>query len=214
MGTLLAPERVSAPILSNFDYVRNNIRSYSRGIFNIPHLRSSVPIETSLALPEVPLRVDYAHLSQSYHDSIHGWYPAIHWPTFQHEVDELYIARSFQNMSREWIGLFFAVLACGTLLPASGPSGAATARGKTFFDMAIQTMTPIPEDLRFTHAQLALLLSIFATESNMRSAGSMWLAFAVRIAQELSLNSENGSWPIFEAEMRRRLWWAIYVRDR
>ncbi|KAF2124646.1 hypothetical protein P153DRAFT_390119 [Dothidotthia symphoricarpi CBS 119687] len=214
IGTSLVTERASAPVLSNFSYVRENIRSHSQGIFDTPHPKSSLPIDRSSGLPEVPLRVDYAHLSRSYHDSIHEWYPAIHWPTFQREVDEVYAARSFQGMSREWVGLFFAVLACGSLLPASGPSGPVVARGKAFFDIAIQTMTPMPENFVYTHAQLALLLSIFATESNMKSTGSIWLASAVRIAQELSLNSEHESWPAVEAELRRRLWWAIYVRDR
>jgi hypothetical protein len=128
---------------------------------------------------------------------------------FQHEVDEVYTSRSFHGASREWIGLFFAVLACGSLSDTSGSD-----KGMAFFDIATSALTPWTHDLTTTHAQAALLLSIFAAESNMRSAGSVWLASAVRIAQELCVNTEADVWPVVESEMRRRLWWSIYVRDR
>jgi hypothetical protein len=84
----------------------------------------------------------------------------------------------------------------------------------TFFDIATQALTPWPQDFTITHAQVALLLSIFAAENNMRTVGSMWLSNAVRVAQELCINTEIDSWPVVEGEIRRRLWWAIYSRDR
>lgn len=208
--------KVAAPVMRDFDRVRRNIQTYSQGVFDTPHTRASAPLEEGSGLPEVPPRADFAHLSRAYLDHIHGWYPALHWPTFQREVDEVYTARSFHGMPREWIGLFFAVLACGSLQTSATPGSPpiTSDKGMPFFDIATQALTPWPQAFTIVHAQVALLLSIFATESNMRPVGSMWLASAVRVAQELSINTEVDSWPVVDGEMRRRLWWAIYSRDR
>jgi hypothetical protein len=137
-----------------------------------------------------PLRSDFAHLSRSFLQAIHAWYPALHWPTFQHEVDEIYASRSFEGCSRGWIGLFFAVLACGTLQPATDHKS----RGQAFFEIATSYLQPWPQDLSVTHAQVALLLSIFA--------------------QELQICPEVDCWAPVESEVRRRIWWSLYVRDR
>jgi hypothetical protein len=215
-GTTPNRHKLPMPAMRDFDLVRRNIQMHSQGIFDTPHVRPSAPLEEGSSLPEVPPRADFAHLSRSYLTHVHEWYPALHWPTFQREVNEVYAARSFQGMPREWIGLFFAVLACGSLqkstIPGSSPS--ALDRGLSYFDIATQALTPWPQHFTTTHAQVALLLSIFAAESNMRSVGSMWLASAVRVAQELCINTENESWPAVEGEVRRRLWWAMYSRDR
>ncbi|XPS98758.1 hypothetical protein M3J09_007952 [Ascochyta lentis] len=208
--------RVAAPVMRDFDHVRRNIQTYSQDIFDTPHTRASAPLDEGSGLPEVPPRADFAHLSRSYLNHIHVWYPALHWPTFQREVDDIYTARSFHGMPREWVGLFFAVLACGSLQSSATPGSASVAsdRGMPFFEIATQALTPWPQDVTTTHAQVALLLSIFASESNMRQVGSIWLASAVRVAQELCINTELDSWPVVEGEMRRRLWWALYSRDR
>jgi hypothetical protein len=204
--------------MSNFDPVRKNIRVHSRGIFDLPsQLRwNNTPTPVASDFPEMPIRSDFAHLSRAYLDSIHESFPILHWPTFQHEVDQIYTARSFQGTSREWIGLFFAVLACGTLqTPTNSPGLLKGANnGTRYFEIATHALTPWPHELMTTHAKASLLLSIFATESNMKSAGSILLASAARIAQSLGLNSETESWPIDEGEMRRRLWWSIYAWDR
>jgi hypothetical protein len=36
----------------------------------------------------------------------------------------------------------------------------------------------------------------------------------VSIAQELGLNSDQGPHNSFDAEMRKRVWWAVYTWDR
>ena len=210
------PRRVSMPVLNSFDRVRSNIRKNSRGIFSTPHQVRSTPAKYALGTPEIPPRADFAQLSRYYLDTIHVWYPAIHWPKFQHEVDEVYTLRTFEGVSREWIALFFAVLACGTLRLAASSDGPLNAarKGQIFFEIASQGLTPWSQELTMTHAQAALLCSIFATESNDKSVGSMWLASAVRIAQELQISPEVDCWNVVDVEIRRRLWWAIYVRDR
>ncbi|KAH7390001.1 fungal-specific transcription factor domain-containing protein [Pyrenochaeta sp. MPI-SDFR-AT-0127] len=215
-GTVAVPHRVSVPVMNSFEHVRKNIREYSRGVFSTPHQYQSIPIEPVPGLPEVPLRADYAQLSRYYLDSVHAWYPVVHWPTFQHEVDEVYTSRSFEGASHEWIGLFFAVLACGSLqavnTPHSPPNTAP--KGQAFADIATQALTPWSHEFTIRHAQAAFLMSVFAAESNKRSLGSMWLASAARIAQELQISPEVDCWSAVDGEVRRRLWWAIYVRDR
>ena len=210
------PRRVSVPVLNSFDQVRSNIRKNSRGVFSTPHQTRSTCTLLASGAPEIPPRADFAQLSRCYLDAIHAWYPAIHWPTFQHEVDEVYTLRTFEGVSREWIALFFAVLACGTLQLAASSGNAleAARKGQSFFEIASQSLTPWSHELTITHAQAALLCSIFATESNKKSVGSMWLASAARIAQELQISPEIDCWTVVDGEVRRRLWWAIYVRDR
>ncbi|KAK7182501.1 transcription factor [Paraphaeosphaeria sporulosa] len=206
--------RAPAPAMENFEHVRNNIYVHSAGIFQPPrpHLRYK-PSESADALPSIPPRADFAHISRRYLDTIHDAYPVLHWPTFQREVDQVYTARSFNGISRDWIGMYFAVLACGCLnAEHDAPHGHNS--GMNFYDIATQMLSPWPQDGSMDQVRQLFLLGLFATESNMKSAGSMWLACATRVAQSISLSREDTAHSAFEVEMRRRLWWAIYVQDR
>ncbi|KAH7067022.1 fungal-specific transcription factor domain-containing protein [Paraphoma chrysanthemicola] len=215
-GAAPAPHKILAPVMDNFDRVRENIRTHSRGIFSIGHFHDAPPIRSSTTSPAIPPRPDFVRLSRSYLESIHEWYPIVHWPTFQSEVDELYMARTFDGVTRDWIGLFFAVLACGSLHFDGAPHdiGQPTLTGTACFEQSIHALTPWQHELSVVHVQAALLLSIYATESNWRTLGSMWLGFATRAAQELDLHCERESGSAVDTEIRRRLWWALYTRDR
>lgn len=212
-------QRVQLPILNNFDHVRRNIHIQSRDVFDVPpqYRPSVISAPSTFQLPEIPPRADFARYFRNYRDCLHELYPVIHWPTFQHDVDQLYTGRSFQGMSQGWIGLFFAVMACGTLQSAAIPLGTPKDQtdGDAYLQTCIRCLTPLPEELSISHAQAALLISIFATERNSKSVGSVWLASAVRIVQELGLNIEpRDQLPAIEGETRRRLWWSIYTWDR
>ena len=210
-------QHVPKPQLSNFEHVRRNVQAHAQGLFETPfQTRSHRTCHSFPGLPDVPSRADFAHLSRAYLDCIHEWYPIVHWPTFQREVDEIYKTRGFGCSSREWIGLFFAVLACGSLLPAEEASHSpnAVSRGPDYFESAMKMLTPWPEEIAIAHAQAALLISIYAMESNMKSLGSLWLASAVSVAQGLHMYVALGSGTHVENEVRRRLWWAIYTHDR
>jgi hypothetical protein len=215
-GIVLGPRQMTVPVLDNFDHVCNNIREHARNVFSTPHQNCSRAAEPTWPLPEVPPRAEYAYFSRNFLDTMHDWYPALHWPTFQRKADEVYATRSFEGCSREWIALFFAVLACGSLHPRPERNGPQSGllEGQAMFETAASALQPWPEDLTITHAQAALMLSIFATESNQRSLGSIWLASAVRVVQELQISPEMDCWSPFDGEIRRRLWWSIYVRDR
>ncbi|KAL5382337.1 hypothetical protein PMIN03_010793 [Paraphaeosphaeria minitans] len=206
--------RAPAPAIENFEHVRNNIYVHSAGIFQppTPHQRCE-PSDSADILPDIPPRADFAHISRRYLDAIHDAYPVLHWPTFQREVDQVYTARSFSGTSREWVGMYFAVLACGCLnAEHNAPHGHNS--GINFYDIATQMLNPWPQDETMNKVRHLFLLGLFATESNMKSAGSMWLACATRVAQTILLSREDTAQSAFEVEMRRRLWWAIYVQDR
>jgi hypothetical protein len=211
------PARVQTPVMKNFDSVRRNIETHSHGIFDIPtHQQTNKSVEdVPSSAPELPPRADFAHHSRSYLDSMHVLFPILHWPTFEHEVDQVYIARSFHGMSREWISLFFAVMACGALQTSQISTGSPEAhdRGRRYFAIAAEALSLPSQDISMTHTRVALLLSIFASESNMKSVGAIWLASAVRFAQLLRLQTDTEG-TIFEQEMRRRLWWSLYTWER
>ncbi|ORY13395.1 fungal-specific transcription factor domain-domain-containing protein [Clohesyomyces aquaticus] len=209
-------KRVRPPIVNNFDHVRRNVQIHSQGIFDLPLQQRpyNMPTTTGFSIPEMPSRAVFARLSRTYLDSIHELYPVVHWPTFQHEVDQAYTSRSFQGMLPDWIGLFFAVMACGTLQSAELASPRGDKDGVAYFETSTKCLPSSTQAVTTTQAQAAVLLSVFATENGMKSAGSIWLASAVRISQELGLNAETESLPVVEGEVRRRLWWSIYVWDR
>lgn len=215
-GTLPGPRQVSFSTLNNFEHVRSNIRTHSKGVFHTPHQTLSSAAVSNWCPSEIPARADFAYLARSYLETTHEWYPAVHWPTFQREVDEVYMSKTFEGCSREWVGLFFAVLACGSLQTGAEHMSSLTtaSKGQAMYETATTVLQPWPQESSVTFAQAALLLSIYATESNIRSVGSMWLASAARMAQDLEICPEVDCWPIVDGEIRRRLWWSIYVRDR
>jgi hypothetical protein len=209
--------RLPAPFINNFDHVRHNIRLHSRKIFDVPQAQTYPdPTNSPAHIPDIPKRSDFDGLAQSYFVTIHQLYPVIHWPTFEREVERVYTAKSFQGLPRDWLGLFFAILACGSL-QASVDSHLSLGRreaGIQFFETSARLLVSWDQNASETYVRATFLLSMFATEGNKKIAGSRWLASSIRTAQEIGLNHEPNHLIRFEREMRRRLWWALYIRDR
>ncbi|KAF2816529.1 uncharacterized protein BDZ99DRAFT_375900 [Mytilinidion resinicola] len=201
------------PVMNNFDYVRKNIRIYGRGLFKAPPPYRLGTLQPSMViLPSLPARDLTDRLTKRYFESIHRWYPVIHWPTFQLEIDRAYAPGSLQTIPEAWLGLFFAVLACSTLGLVGSPR--ADLEGMSYLEISAKAITPWTDDPTIDYARASLLISIFVTEMNMKSAGWVWLGGAVRIAQDIGLHSETGPWPVIEGEIRRRVWWSIYAWER
>ncbi|KAF2735617.1 hypothetical protein EJ04DRAFT_189384 [Polyplosphaeria fusca] len=217
-GPGLDIRKLPAPSLTNFDHVRRNIQVHSHNIFKTPATSTATSHSNvgALDLPDIPARADFAYLSQAYFESTHELYPVLHWPTFKREVDQVYTSRSFQGMSSDWIALFFTVLACGSLQASMVAPGSPKGpdAGIKYFETATRLLVSWIQDFSLNYARAAFILSVFAMEGNKKSAGSVWLATAIRAAQELGLNLDTDHHPRFESEMGRRLWWALYVRDR
>jgi hypothetical protein len=202
-------------VTQDLSHARSNLRNYSRGIFKPPppYRRVGVPPSFSPALPDLPPKEVADHLLKQYYSSIHTVIPILHWPTFRQEYEAVYNARSLQGVPPGWGSLLFSVLAVGVLYSVD-PSINRPNDGKKYIEIS-RTLTNLWDD-EFTidHARSSLLTSIFLTELNLKSAAWVWLGSSINISQDIGLHCETGPWPVVEGEMRRRVWWGIYVWDR
>ena len=160
------------------------------------------------SIPELPLRSLADRLLEDYRTSFQMSLPILDWPVFLQKYEDVYEQGTLRNTPRSWIAVLFAVLACGFLREN-------WAEGKRFVEMAKSAMVFLEnDDLTFDHARSAILISLFLTEANERSAGWIALGHAIRVAQEIGLHRETISGSPEEDEKRRRIWWSIYVSDR
>lgn len=209
--------RPGPPMMPNFDSVRQNIRNYSRGIFKPPppyRMTESSPLYKDPDTPLPPKHVADRLLSH-YKGSVHVYAPHLHWPTFVQEYEELYRAGTLEGKTSIWVAVFFAVLACGTLMDQP-PSGNSAAEGEAagFIRKTMSTIDFQCDNMTLDHVRVSMLLSIYHLEMNIRSTGWIWIAAAANIAQDIGLHNDRGPYPPFEAEMRKRVWWSVYNWDR
>lgn len=204
------------PPVDGFDDVRRNIRDYGRGIFKPPPpYRSAGPQPLyPHAHHKLPPKHVADRLLSHYHGSVHVYAPHLHWPTFIQDYENLYRAGTFQQSPHIWVAVFFAVLACGTLMDPQPTSSAREGEGAGYLDMCLQSVNTWSDELTMDYARTALLLSIYFMEVNLRSPGWVWLGAAVRVSQDIGLHTDRGPYPPVEAEMRRRVWWSVYNWDR
>lgn len=208
--------RPDPPTMEDFDSVRANVRNFGRGIFKPPppyRVRVQQPPYPHPTHGLPPKHVADRLLSH-YHGSVHVYSPHLHWPTFIQEYENLYRAGTFESCSHIWVAVFYAVLACGTLMDPQ-PSGAAQeADGAKYIHDCMRSINTWSDELTLDTARVGLLISIYLIEINLRSAGWMWLGSAVRAALDIGLHMDGGNYPPLEAEMRRRVWWCVYNWDR
>lgn len=210
------PERKQQPeITHDLSRVRANLRNFGRGIFKppAPYRQTESQGQYSAHKPELPPKHIADQLLYSYYASVHTTVPILHWPTFEQEYEDVYKAGSLENVPSVWSSLLFAVLGLG-LLYNSDPKLRRPEIGKDLLETSLACVSLWNDDFVIDHARSALLTSMFLMEMNNKSAAWTWLASSVRISQDIGLYSENGPWPTIEGEMRRRVWWAIYVWDR
>ena len=213
-----AKERLPPPpAMEGFDDVRKNIREYGRGIFKppAPYLmvgpQPNYPLSNTCAPPPQQLA---DRLISHYRSSVHVYAPLLHWPTFMQEYDNVYRTGSFHHSPHIWVSVFYGVLACGTLMDPQPNGSPQEGDGAQYLDNCIRNMNTWSDELSLDSVRSALLISIFFTETNLRSAGWMWLGAAVRAAQDIGLHTERGPYPVMEGEMRKRVWWSVYNWDR
>lgn len=195
--------------------IRSNLRMYGRGIFKPPAPYRQVGSQGHFnpERPPLPPRHVADHLLKSYYLSVHTIMPLLHWPTFQEEYEEAYRIGSLQRIPPVWSSVFFGVLAIGVVF-STEPVVQRPHKGKEYMDISRMLTDLWNDEFTIDHVRGALLTSIFLTEMNLKSAAWTWLGAAIRIAQDIGLHTETGPWPTIEGEMRRRVWWAIYVWDR
>lgn len=208
-------KRQRHPPLHDLSRVRTNLRNYGRGIFKPPAPYRQIGSQGHFSphRPELPQKHISDHLLHSYYASIHTVIPILHWPTFKQEYEDVYQAGSLQRVPPVWTSLLFAVLAVGVLF-STDPSIQRPHKGKEYIETSRLLIDLWNDEFVIDHARTAILTSIFLTEMNLKSAAWTWLASSVRISQDIGLHSETGPWHTIEGEMRRRVWWGIYVWDR
>ncbi|TGO45997.1 hypothetical protein BCON_0351g00050 [Botryotinia convoluta] len=208
-------KRPRAPLLHDLSKIQSCIGNYSHGIFKTPasYRQIGSPVNRTSSPPELPPKHLADHLLRAYYSSIHLVTPILHWPNFEREYEEVYKKGSFETTSRNWTALFFAVMAVGVLF-STEPSIQRPYKGKEYIELSINLTDLWNDDYCIDHARTALLISIFLYEMNLKSAAWTWLGSSVRIGQDLGLHCETGPWQLVEDEMRRRVWWGIYIWDR
>ena len=209
------PRRQRPPPLHDLSRVRSNIRNFGRGIFKPPAPYRQVGTQGNFSphRPDLPPKPMAEHLLKSYYASVHIIIPILHWPTFEQEYEAVYKSGTLHSVPPAWTSLFFAVLAIGVLF-STEPNIHRPHKGKEFIETSRLLIDMWNDDFVIDHARTAILTSIFLNEMNLKSAAWTWLASAVRISQDIGLHCETGPWLLIEGEIRRRVWWVIYVWDR
>ncbi|KAI2632582.1 fungal-specific transcription factor domain-containing protein [Hypomontagnella submonticulosa] len=208
----------AASLLQDPSRARAAFRNFSRGVLKppAPYRQSQAAIVVfDHPRPPLPPKTIVDKLLRQYYGAVHIMMPILHWPTLQHQVEELYQnPTNLQRVPISWHSMFFAILALGSLF-STDPCPERTLRASEFLDASRSLTDPWNNDFDLDNVRASFLASLALNELNLRSAAWTWLGFAVRSAQDLELHLEVvGVRSRVEADMRRRVWWAIYVLDR
>ncbi|KUM58497.1 hypothetical protein ACN42_g8656 [Penicillium freii] len=205
--------RSKAPIPQDFSDVRSNLRHYGRGILKVPTPYRQQGAESLVTgnAPELPPKELADHLLAQYFGCMHSVLPVLHWPTFITEYEKVYRSGSLLGASTEWAAVLFGVFACGAIHTNEANR---EEEGKKYVRTSCGIIDVWHDNFNLDRARAALLASIFLYEVNSKSASWVWIASAVRVAQEIGLHIDSGPWPAVEGEMRKRVWWGLYAWDR
>ncbi|KAI1456452.1 fungal-specific transcription factor domain-containing protein [Annulohypoxylon moriforme] len=208
----------AAPLLQDPSRARAAFRNFSKGVLKppAPYRQPQTTIATfDHPRPPLPPKAAVDKLLHTYYGAAHIMMPILHWPTLQHQVEELYQnTTDLQRVPISWHSMFFAVLAVGSLF-SNDPYPDRTLRANEFLEASRSLTDPWNNDFDLDNVRSSFLTSLALNELNLKSGAWTWLGTAVRSAQDLELHLEVvGVRSRVEADMRRRVWWAIYTLDR
>ncbi|KAI1506731.1 fungal-specific transcription factor domain-containing protein [Biscogniauxia marginata] len=208
-------KRKRAPPLHDYSRARAHFRNVSRGIMKapVPHRQPPQLTPYDQTRPQLPARDTADRLLTAYYGAVHIMMPILHWPSLQHEFERLYQNGDLRQIPASWLSMFYAVLAVGSLF-SSDPFPDRTDRASELLEASRSLTDPWNNDFVLDDVRVFFLVSLALNELNLKSAAWTWLGKAVRSAQDLDLHLEVGIRSRVEADMRRRVWWAIYVLDR
>ena len=167
---------------------------------------------------EAPLKVPFLNPSPSsvmvelidaYFVNYHSSYPFIHEATFRAQ----FYGQVARPHGQAWQVLLNTILALGAWCIGDDNSELDI----TFYQEArriLQNMS-VFETGNLTLVQALLLLSNYVQKRNKPNTGWNFLGLAVRMAMSLGLHKELPGWNIsfLQREVRRRLWWGVYIFD-
>ncbi|KAL2009100.1 hypothetical protein VTN00DRAFT_7294 [Thermoascus crustaceus] len=181
---------------------------------NIPHKARS-----NVATPNVPLKAQLLNSAPSglveqafmdaYFLNYHTSYPFVHQGTFK--------AQFYEQIPRPhgqaWHVLLNTILALGAWSIGDDNSDLDI----VFYQEARSHLQQLSvfETGNLTLVQALLLLSNYAQKRDKPNTGWNFLGLAVRMAMSLGLHKEFPEWKIslLQREIRRRLWWGVYIFD-
>jgi len=148
-------------------------------------------------------------LLNCYFSNYHTSYPFIHEASFRAAYSEI-LPRPPEPT---WQILFYTVLAIGAWTSSNDDEGldnfcyrkvVAYIQQQSIFEMGSLALV-----------QALILLSNYVQKRNMPNTGSNLLGLAARMALSLGLHRELPEWDItlLEREMRRRVWWGLFIFD-
>lgn len=139
----------------------------------------------------------------------HTAYPFLHEATFRAQ----YVGQSSRPRGQTWPILLNTVLALGAWSIGDENS--------TMDDVFYHEVNRLSQDTsvfevgNLALVQALLLLSNYTQKRNKPNTGWNYLGLAVRMALSLGLHKEFPEWKIslLQREMRRRVWWGVYIFD-
>ncbi|KAI8634325.1 fungal-specific transcription factor domain-containing protein [Xylariaceae sp. FL1651] len=208
-------KRKRASAIHDHTRARAPFRSVSKGLLKAPAPYRPWPNSAFFdqVRPSLPAKLTTDKLLAAYYAAVHVMTPVIHWPTFQHDVDRIYQSNDLRQVPASWLSMFFAVLALGSLFSADSIPDRALQAGE-FMEASRSLTDPWADDFVLDDVRVLFLTSLALNEMNLKTAAWTWLGKAVHSAQDLDLHLEVGIRSRVEADMRRRVWWAIYILDR
>ena len=145
----------------------------------------------------------------AYFANYHTAYPFLHEPTFRAQYAEL-VERP---EDRIWHILLYTVLALGAWTLGDDNSDL----DDIFYQKACSYLQDqsIFESASLSTVQALVLLSNYTQKRNKPNTGWNYLGLAVRMALSLGLHRELPEWSIslLQREMRRRVWWGLFIFD-
>lgn len=147
----------------------------------------------------------------SYFECVQRRFPIIHWPTFYNKLRILYSQDGGVEQERETVALSCAILGLGAFFSPEAP---VREKSEKLMQSAASQVDTWTDKIGIDQALVSFLLSLYMAENNTKSTSWVWLGAAIRIGQDKGLHVQGGTWSNVEGELRKRIWWSLYVYDR
>lgn len=145
---------------------------------------------------------------EQYFETYHISYPIIHKPTFMAQLNEI-----IPRPEPDWESLYYIVAAIGSFMSATSQQ---ESEDLELFDMAKSRLSiDVLETGNITLVQTLTLMSNYLQKRDRPNSGYNYLGLAVRMALGLRLHKQidDSNESILDQEMRRRIWWCLYIFD-